>query len=216
MPEPAREVHCLGEVRQQSGERLGEPGKAVEPASRDGMGGSLTGRGLRAHPASTTLVQTCLVCRKGDNDEFLLLCDGCDRGCHIYCHRPKMEVVPEGDWFCAVCLAQVRLLLSLPLLTEVRFSFLIPFTTSLTNTTSYLAFRFSLERALGYLLGDLGSWALVLLWTRHFTSVASLSLLYNVGVVLLSLSPLLGFVCKFTRWLMQGSVSKPPQSHVDV
>ncbi|XP_070477801.1 bromodomain adjacent to zinc finger domain protein 2A isoform X17 [Equus przewalskii] len=51
---------------------------------------------------------TCLVCRKGDNDEFLLLCDGCDRGCHIYCHRPKMEAVPEGDWFCAVCLAQVE------------------------------------------------------------------------------------------------------------
>nr|XP_004650048.1 bromodomain adjacent to zinc finger domain protein 2A isoform X1 [Jaculus jaculus]XP_045008530.1 bromodomain adjacent to zinc finger domain protein 2A isoform X1 [Jaculus jaculus]XP_045008532.1 bromodomain adjacent to zinc finger domain protein 2A isoform X1 [Jaculus jaculus]XP_045008533.1 bromodomain adjacent to zinc finger domain protein 2A isoform X1 [Jaculus jaculus] len=49
---------------------------------------------------------TCLVCRKGDNDEFLLLCDGCDRGCHIYCHRPKMETVPEGDWFCAICLAQ--------------------------------------------------------------------------------------------------------------
>uniref|UniRef100_A0A8C2VNZ2 Bromodomain adjacent to zinc finger domain protein 2B n=1 Tax=Chinchilla lanigera TaxID=34839 RepID=A0A8C2VNZ2_CHILA len=49
---------------------------------------------------------TCLVCRKGDNDEFLLLCDGCDRGCHIYCHRPKMEAVPEGDWFCAICLAQ--------------------------------------------------------------------------------------------------------------
>uniref|UniRef100_A0A5F8AMM1 Bromodomain adjacent to zinc finger domain protein 2B n=1 Tax=Macaca mulatta TaxID=9544 RepID=A0A5F8AMM1_MACMU len=51
---------------------------------------------------------TCLVCRKGDNDEFLLLCDGCDRGCHIYCHRPKMEAVPEGDWFCTVCLAQVE------------------------------------------------------------------------------------------------------------
>ncbi|XP_075407570.1 bromodomain adjacent to zinc finger domain protein 2A isoform X2 [Tenrec ecaudatus] len=51
---------------------------------------------------------TCLVCRKGDNDEFLLLCDGCDRGCHIYCHRPKMEAVPEGDWFCAVCLAQAE------------------------------------------------------------------------------------------------------------
>ncbi|XP_031797015.1 bromodomain adjacent to zinc finger domain protein 2A isoform X2 [Sarcophilus harrisii] len=51
---------------------------------------------------------TCLVCRKGDNDEFLLLCDGCDRGCHIYCHRPKMDTVPEGDWFCAVCLAQAE------------------------------------------------------------------------------------------------------------
>ncbi|XP_074082457.1 bromodomain adjacent to zinc finger domain protein 2A isoform X2 [Macrotis lagotis] len=51
---------------------------------------------------------TCLVCRKGDNDEFLLLCDGCDRGCHIYCHRPKMDTVPEGDWFCAVCMAQTE------------------------------------------------------------------------------------------------------------
>ncbi|XP_044539348.1 bromodomain adjacent to zinc finger domain protein 2A-like, partial [Gracilinanus agilis] len=49
---------------------------------------------------------TCLVCRRGDNDEFLLLCDGCDRGCHIYCHRPRMDSVPEGDWFCAVCTAQ--------------------------------------------------------------------------------------------------------------
>ncbi|XP_056653815.1 bromodomain adjacent to zinc finger domain protein 2A isoform X3 [Monodelphis domestica] len=49
---------------------------------------------------------TCLVCRRGDNDEFLLLCDGCDRGCHIYCHRPRMDSVPEGDWFCAICTAQ--------------------------------------------------------------------------------------------------------------
>ncbi|KAL4655498.1 bromodomain adjacent to zinc finger domain protein 2A [Arapaima gigas] len=46
---------------------------------------------------------TCLVCRKGDNDEYLLLCDGCDRGCHMYCLRPKVTQVPEGDWFCPVC-----------------------------------------------------------------------------------------------------------------
>lgn len=101
MPGPAGEVNCLGEVRQQSGKRLGEPEKAGEPG-RQRLEGLLC--------LLTTLVQTCLVCRKGDNDEFLLLCDGCDRGCHIYCHRPKMEAVPEGDWFCAVCLAQVRFL----------------------------------------------------------------------------------------------------------
>lgn len=97
--------------------------KAREPASQ--MGG-VTGRqrleGLLC--LLTTLVQTCLVCRKGDNDEFLLLCDGCDRGCHIYCHRPKMEAVPEGDWFCAVCLAQVRLLFSFLFLSRSqRFPF---------------------------------------------------------------------------------------------
>uniref|UniRef100_A0A8C2SY60 Bromodomain adjacent to zinc finger domain 2A n=1 Tax=Coturnix japonica TaxID=93934 RepID=A0A8C2SY60_COTJA len=49
---------------------------------------------------------TCLVCRRGDDDENLLLCDGCDRGCHLYCHRPRMAAVPEGDWFCSVCAQQ--------------------------------------------------------------------------------------------------------------
>ena len=53
--------------------------------------------------------QNCQVCRKGDNDEYLLLCDGCDRGCHMYCLRPKVTQVPEGDWFCPTCTAKVRL-----------------------------------------------------------------------------------------------------------
>uniref|UniRef100_A0A4W6EW97 Bromodomain adjacent to zinc finger domain, 2A n=1 Tax=Lates calcarifer TaxID=8187 RepID=A0A4W6EW97_LATCA len=49
---------------------------------------------------------TCQVCRKGDNDECLLLCDSCDRGCHMYCLRPKITQVPEGDWFCPTCVAK--------------------------------------------------------------------------------------------------------------
>uniref|UniRef100_F6T5B1 Bromodomain adjacent to zinc finger domain 2A n=2 Tax=Xenopus tropicalis TaxID=8364 RepID=F6T5B1_XENTR len=48
---------------------------------------------------------TCLYCRKGDNDEFLLLCDSCDRGCHTYCHKPQMNEIPEGDWFCPTCIS---------------------------------------------------------------------------------------------------------------
>ncbi|XP_028308402.1 bromodomain adjacent to zinc finger domain protein 2A isoform X2 [Gouania willdenowi] len=48
----------------------------------------------------------CQVCRKGDNDECLLLCDGCDRGCHMYCLKPKITQVPEGDWFCPTCVAK--------------------------------------------------------------------------------------------------------------
>ncbi|XP_069382190.1 bromodomain adjacent to zinc finger domain protein 2A [Paralichthys olivaceus] len=48
----------------------------------------------------------CQVCRKGDNDECLLLCDGCDRGCHMYCLKPKITQVPEGDWFCPTCVAR--------------------------------------------------------------------------------------------------------------
>lgn len=49
---------------------------------------------------------TCQVCRKGDDDEYLLLCDGCDRGCHMFCLRPKVLQVPDGDWFCPNCVAK--------------------------------------------------------------------------------------------------------------
>ncbi|XP_067303017.1 bromodomain adjacent to zinc finger domain protein 2A [Pseudorasbora parva] len=49
---------------------------------------------------------TCQVCRKGDDDEYLLLCDGCDRGCHMFCLRPKVMQVPEGDWFCPTCVSK--------------------------------------------------------------------------------------------------------------
>ncbi|XP_066432073.1 bromodomain adjacent to zinc finger domain protein 2B isoform X8 [Eleutherodactylus coqui] len=48
----------------------------------------------------------CQICRKGDNEELLLLCDGCDKGCHTYCHRPKITAIPEGDWFCPACIAK--------------------------------------------------------------------------------------------------------------
>ncbi|XP_073503211.1 bromodomain adjacent to zinc finger domain protein 2B isoform X17 [Phyllobates terribilis] len=48
----------------------------------------------------------CQICRKGDNEELLLLCDGCDKGCHTYCHRPKITAIPEGDWFCPACISK--------------------------------------------------------------------------------------------------------------
>uniref|UniRef100_A0A7N8WZP9 Bromodomain adjacent to zinc finger domain 2B n=1 Tax=Mastacembelus armatus TaxID=205130 RepID=A0A7N8WZP9_9TELE len=48
----------------------------------------------------------CQLCQKGDNEELLLLCDGCDKGCHTYCHKPKITTVPDGDWFCSTCVAK--------------------------------------------------------------------------------------------------------------
>uniref|UniRef100_A0A8C4EDA8 Bromodomain adjacent to zinc finger domain 2B n=1 Tax=Dicentrarchus labrax TaxID=13489 RepID=A0A8C4EDA8_DICLA len=50
----------------------------------------------------------CQLCQKGDNEELLLLCDGCDKGCHTYCHKPKITTVPDGDWFCLTCVAKSR------------------------------------------------------------------------------------------------------------
>ncbi|XP_065184632.1 bromodomain adjacent to zinc finger domain protein 2B-like isoform X2 [Sycon ciliatum] len=46
----------------------------------------------------------CQQCRKGDNEDLLLLCDECENGYHTYCCVPKLSKVPEGDWFCRACL----------------------------------------------------------------------------------------------------------------
>ncbi|XP_073769353.1 bromodomain adjacent to zinc finger domain protein 2B isoform X3 [Danio rerio] len=48
----------------------------------------------------------CQMCCKGDNEELLLLCDECDKGCHTYCHKPKISTIPDGDWFCPACISQ--------------------------------------------------------------------------------------------------------------
>ncbi|XP_022106511.1 bromodomain adjacent to zinc finger domain protein 2B-like isoform X3 [Acanthaster planci] len=48
----------------------------------------------------------CQLCRKGDNEALLLLCDGCDKGFHTYCIKPKKTQIPEGDWYCSVCISK--------------------------------------------------------------------------------------------------------------
>lgn len=53
------------------------------------------------------VVQYCQMCKKGDNEDLLLLCDGCDKGCHTYCHKPKITSIPEGDWYCPACISKV-------------------------------------------------------------------------------------------------------------
>ncbi|XP_075048799.1 bromodomain adjacent to zinc finger domain protein 1A isoform X2 [Mixophyes fleayi] len=50
----------------------------------------------------------CKVCRKKGDGESMLLCDGCERGHHIYCVRPKLKYIPEGDWFCPECRPKQR------------------------------------------------------------------------------------------------------------
>ncbi|XP_030764884.1 bromodomain adjacent to zinc finger domain protein 2B-like isoform X3 [Sitophilus oryzae] len=49
-------------------------------------------------------LSNCQFCHSGDNEDKLLLCDSCDRGYHTYCFKPKMENIPEGDWYCHECM----------------------------------------------------------------------------------------------------------------
>ena len=65
-------------------------------------------RGEKVLTYDLHIFQFCQLCRKGDNEALLLLCDGCDKGFHTYCFKPKMETIPEGDWYCSVCVSKVR------------------------------------------------------------------------------------------------------------
>nr|XP_049700157.1 uncharacterized protein LOC110373752 isoform X3 [Helicoverpa armigera] len=50
----------------------------------------------------------CQFCLSGDNEDQLLLCDGCDKGYHTYCFKPRMDKIPDGDWYCWECVNKAR------------------------------------------------------------------------------------------------------------
>jgi hypothetical protein len=43
----------------------------------------------------------CPVCNSAENEEVLLLCDGCDAAYHTHC--VDLDSVPRGPWFCMEC-----------------------------------------------------------------------------------------------------------------
>ena len=46
---------------------------------------------------------TCHICENGDNQDVLLLCDGCERGFHNYCLNINFDTSKNEDsknWFC--------------------------------------------------------------------------------------------------------------------
>lgn len=45
--------------------------------------------------------QPCPICGDTDNEEVLLICDGCDVAWHTYCLG--LESVPSGSWYCEQC-----------------------------------------------------------------------------------------------------------------
>ena len=46
----------------------------------------------------------CEICMSGEEGTSMLLCDGCNRGYHMYCLNPPLATVPKSEWFCPPCL----------------------------------------------------------------------------------------------------------------
>uniref|UniRef100_A0A8C5GQ92 Tyrosine-protein kinase BAZ1B n=1 Tax=Gouania willdenowi TaxID=441366 RepID=A0A8C5GQ92_GOUWI len=45
----------------------------------------------------------CKVCRRKGDDEKLILCDECNKAFHLFCLRPALYRIPEGEWLCPAC-----------------------------------------------------------------------------------------------------------------
>uniref|UniRef100_A0A8C9SUR2 [histone H3]-trimethyl-L-lysine(4) demethylase n=1 Tax=Scleropages formosus TaxID=113540 RepID=A0A8C9SUR2_SCLFO len=65
---------------------------------------------LRRYPSNMQFVDSfvCRMCGRGDEDEKLLLCDGCDDNYHTFCLLPPLTDPPKGDWRCPKCVAECK------------------------------------------------------------------------------------------------------------
>jgi PHD-finger len=48
----------------------------------------------------------CELCGGGHREDKIILCDRCDRGCHLFCLHPPLMAVPNGEWVCPLCIAE--------------------------------------------------------------------------------------------------------------
>ncbi|NXV60885.1 KDM5C demethylase, partial [Molothrus ater] len=93
-------------------EPAGEPrGSPLSPGgARDELRHSpepctkMTMRLRRSHSSSQFVDSyVCRICSRGDEDDKLLLCDGCDDNYHIFCLLPPLPEIPKGIWRCPKC-----------------------------------------------------------------------------------------------------------------
>ncbi|KAJ2780313.1 hypothetical protein GGI15_003585 [Coemansia interrupta] len=92
-------VDSPGGAKRRRSSRFGENSSVFDTASE----ADTTGDVANDSSHSSVIPEQCEVCRSGENDEKMLICDGCDRGFHMYCLSPPLSTIPTNDWYCNAC-----------------------------------------------------------------------------------------------------------------
>ncbi|BFF93464.1 lysine-specific demethylase lid [Drosophila madeirensis] len=79
------------------------------PAGRGGPNKTKTNN--EPTPAAPPLIDPlmkyiCHICNRGDVEESMLLCDGCDDSYHTFCLLPPLTSIPKGEWLCPRCVVE--------------------------------------------------------------------------------------------------------------
>ena len=45
----------------------------------------------------------CEICGSEEDEAYMVLCDNCDAGYHVWCLEPPLPGIPQGSWFCPCC-----------------------------------------------------------------------------------------------------------------
>ena len=83
--------------------KMGYPPPPVHGWSEEELA-KLTNASQRRAGVEDTAV--CHKCKRGDDEEKLLLCENfrsCECAYHIYCLTPPLKAIPESDWYCPAC-----------------------------------------------------------------------------------------------------------------
>uniref|UniRef100_A0A8C8I5J8 [histone H3]-trimethyl-L-lysine(4) demethylase n=1 Tax=Oncorhynchus tshawytscha TaxID=74940 RepID=A0A8C8I5J8_ONCTS len=101
IPKKEEEKHEGGAAHDSGDQDSGENG--------DGPCTKMTMR-LRRNLGNPQFVDSfvCRMCGRGDEDEKLLLCDGCDDNYHTFCLLPPLTEAPKGNWRCPKCVAECK------------------------------------------------------------------------------------------------------------